>query len=226
MRFAVTETLTRWLDDHPDIPLGVGTQPYKEDGGPANPSWVGGWAIGIAIGIMSGTKEPDLAWEFIKFLAADPQGSAILSGPARWIPAYLESEIIPQYLEDPYLQPYLRMAATAQFHRPVMPLSSDYGDGLGPGLCRRDERSQPAPRRPGLRDAAHPVGARHRPGPGINRLPILPAEDEHTVAGAGSAAAPVLYRRTGHKGLSHAEANASPDGKQTRQGGRHARCRS
>ncbi len=130
MRFAVTETLTRWLDDHPDIPLGVGTQPYKEDGGPANPSWVGGWAIGIAIGIMSGTKEPDLAWEFIKFLAADPQGSAILSGPARWIPAYLESEIIPQYLEDPYLQPYLRMAATAQFHRPVMPLSSDYGAAL------------------------------------------------------------------------------------------------
>lgn len=126
MRFSVTETLTRWLDDFPDIPLGVGVQPFKEDGGPTNPSWVGGWAIGI----MSGTDEPELAWKFVKFLSADPNGSAILSGPARWIPAYLKSDIIPVYLEDPYLDVYLRTAATAQFHRPVMPLSSDYGAAL------------------------------------------------------------------------------------------------
>lgn len=126
MRFAVTENLTAWLRIHTDIPLGVGMMPVNEDGGPANPAWVGGWALGI----MSGADDPELAWEFVKFLTADVEGTAILSQPARWIPAYLDSEAIPEYLDDPYIRVYLQTATTAQFHRPVMPLSSDYGAAL------------------------------------------------------------------------------------------------
>jgi len=122
MRFAVTSNLLEWVKLYPDIPLGAGLGPYKEGSGSENPAWIGGWAMGI----MKDSPNKDLAWEFLKFISATEEGTYVFAKPSGWIPAYLRSPIMEEYLENPYLAVYLQIAQTARFVRPAMPVISRY----------------------------------------------------------------------------------------------------
>lgn len=130
MRFAVTANLLEWRNQFPDIPLGAGFEPYKADTGSPNPSWIGGWAMGI----LKESQQKDLAWEFLKFITATPEGTYAFAKPSGWIPAYLKSPIMQDFMEDPHLSVYLQIAQTARFVRPAMPVISFYMTELGSAL--------------------------------------------------------------------------------------------
>lgn len=132
MRFAVTSNLLNWLKLYPEISLGAGLGPYKEESGVENPAWIGGWAMGIS----AESPNKDLAWEFLKFITASDAGTYAFAKPSGWIPAYLRSPIMEEYLEDPYLSVYLQIAQTAQFVRPAMPAISRYMTELDQALPR------------------------------------------------------------------------------------------
>lgn len=132
MRFAVTSNLRQWRTQYPEIPLGAGLEPYKEGTGSENPSWIGGWAMGI----MASSPNKDLAWEFLKFISATGEGTSAFAEPSGWIPAYLRSPIMEEYLQDPYLGVYLQIAQTARYVRPAMPVISKYMTELDLAFAR------------------------------------------------------------------------------------------
>ncbi|HEX6971642.1 MAG TPA: extracellular solute-binding protein [Limnochordia bacterium] len=126
MTFAVTAAVRDWRDRFPDIPLGIGFEPYRAGSGSPNPSWIGGWAAGI----MTGTDHPELAWELLHFMTATPEGTAIFARPSGWIPAYLRSPIFVEFARDPVMRTYLEIAQKARYQRPAMPVIADYMDEL------------------------------------------------------------------------------------------------
>ena len=130
MRFAVTSNLLQWRTNFPDIPLGAGFEPYKADTGSPNPSWIGGWAMAI----LEESQNKDLAWEFLKFITASEEGTYAFAKPSGWIPAYLRSPIMADFMEDPHLSVYLQIAQSARFVRPAMPVISTYMTELGSAL--------------------------------------------------------------------------------------------
>jgi len=127
MRFAVTSNLRQWRTTYPEIELGAGFEPYNAVSGSPNPSWIGGWAMGI----LEASQNKDLAWRFLKFITASEEGTYAFAKPSGWIPAYLRSPIMLEYMEDPHLSVYLQIAQSARFVRPAMPVISTYMTELG-----------------------------------------------------------------------------------------------
>src|SRR5690606_27123452 len=97
-------------------------EPYKEDSGQPNPSWIGGWAMGI----LPEAPNPDLAWEFLHFITATPEGTEAFGKASGWIPAYLPSPAHEPFIDDPIMSVYLQIAQTARNMRPGMPVIGDY----------------------------------------------------------------------------------------------------
>src|SRR5690606_18025311 len=89
MKPAVTGDLYTMLQHAPDIRLGVGQMPVHQGANVQNPTWIGGWTLAIA----NGSTEPDAAWEVIRFLTADEEGTSLFASASGWFPAYLRSPV-------------------------------------------------------------------------------------------------------------------------------------
>ena len=126
MRFAISANAKYWAEEFPDIGIGAAFEPYKEDSGNPNPSWIGGWAMGI----LADAPNPDLAWEFLRFITATPEGTEAFAKASGWIPAYLPSPAHELFLNDPIMSVYFEIAQTARHIRPGMPVTGDYAAAL------------------------------------------------------------------------------------------------
>ncbi len=122
MRFAVSANVKHWRQSFPDVEMGASLEPYKADSGAPNPSWIGGWAMGI----LPEAPNPDLAWEFLHFMTATPEGTDAFGRASGWIPAYLPSPAHEPFMDDPIMSVYLEIAQTARNMRPGMPVTGDY----------------------------------------------------------------------------------------------------
>lgn len=114
--------LPRILKYGPHIEFGITSVPYDPDGGQPNPTWVGGHKFIIPAGV----KNKEAAWKFLKFIAADPEGTAILAKPLRWFPGYKKSDIYDVYRKDRNLAPFVMLLETSRHQRPVMPAAEFY----------------------------------------------------------------------------------------------------
>jgi len=122
MRFATAAAVQQWRERYPDIGIGASFMPYAESGSP-NPAWIGGHAIGI----LPDAPNPDLAWEFIRFITATEEGTLAFASASGAIPAYLPSPAHLAFLEDPITTVYLEIAQRARNVRPAVPVIADYG---------------------------------------------------------------------------------------------------
>lgn len=122
MRFLLAATTRGLIRDFPDLEIGVGYEPYKEEAGAPNPSWIGGFAAGI----MRGSKNPQMAWEFLKFLTATPEGTGVFAAGSGLMPAYLRSPHYRELVKDPHMKVYLDIAQNARYRRPSIPVTADY----------------------------------------------------------------------------------------------------
>jgi multiple sugar transport system substrate-binding protein len=65
--------------------------------------FVGEFWPGTPLLISAGTKNPDLAWEYARWFAADPEAQALIAKQATQIPALLEIANSPDFLTQPGL---------------------------------------------------------------------------------------------------------------------------
>lgn len=132
MRPAIARHLSQWTANFPDIPLGIGRMIVNDDAGVANSEWLGGWTLGI----LRESRQPDLAWQFTRFITASAEGTTAYAHASGCIPAYLRSRVFREISHDPHKAIYLDIAQSATYIRPPMPAIIDYFEELD--SCMKD----------------------------------------------------------------------------------------
>jgi len=109
-------TMLREIDKYaPDLEYGIALMPYPEGG--EDPSWVGGWCIGIP----RGAKNQKEAFEFIKWLCTSPEGTLAAARLTGSFPGYKYSPAYEEAERDPRKSVFLSILRTTKHQRPVMP---------------------------------------------------------------------------------------------------------
>ncbi len=123
MRFFTTGDLFNFLRVAPDVSVGVGKMPYRPESGVTDPAWVGGWCVAMP----AGADNPDAAWEFLRFISADPEGTAAYATASGWFPGFLRTPVFRDvFSKDPILNGYMEVLLSATNQRPVMPVQTEY----------------------------------------------------------------------------------------------------
>lgn len=63
MRFMFTDELADAVRLFSDLRIAAGPMFYRPESGNTNPAWVGGWGLGIPVGI----KSPEASWKLIHY---------------------------------------------------------------------------------------------------------------------------------------------------------------
>lgn len=123
MVFATTGAVQNYVRVAPDLNLGLGKVPYDEANSNHNPTWVGGFTLALA----SGSKHPKEAWQFLHFLTADPEGTAVFGEASGSFPGYLRTPVFRQvFAKDRFLSVYMDIVLNATKQRPVIPVQKSY----------------------------------------------------------------------------------------------------
>jgi multiple sugar transport system substrate-binding protein len=105
----------------PNLEYGMTSIPAPPDG-EQNCSWVGGWCMGIP----TGSHNPDLAWEFMRYLCHDPAGTAMV-GRNQWVfPGMRHSPYFAEVKPRPNYGPFAQILERSRHQRPVMPVQAFY----------------------------------------------------------------------------------------------------
>ncbi|HEX2032728.1 MAG TPA: extracellular solute-binding protein [Chloroflexota bacterium] len=106
----LTSPQLRFVRRHdPSIEIGAGIMPGEPPGQPGTVA-IGGWATGV----IAGTKQRGAAWELVKYLGADDEGTL---GVARLmgLPGWLKSPGLVELAQDPLQRAYVEGIKRAQF---------------------------------------------------------------------------------------------------------------
>lgn len=122
MVFSHTGRVKSVKDTVPDLRFGIAAMPYDPAEGSPNPTWVGGWTLAIP----AGAANPDLAWEFIKYVTATPEGTEAFAITSGWFPSYIPSPAFQIFLDDPVMGPFVDIIVKAKNQRPVIPVQELY----------------------------------------------------------------------------------------------------
>ncbi|MBT9145973.1 MAG: sn-glycerol-3-phosphate-binding periplasmic protein UgpB [candidate division WS2 bacterium] len=101
----------------PDINFGVAPIPYPE-GGRKNFAWIGGWCIVLP----RGSKHPEEAFKFIRWLTATPEGANAIHKATRMLSAYKESPTFEKMKDDPKKRVFLEILKNSDWQRPLVPI--------------------------------------------------------------------------------------------------------
>lgn len=116
------------VQQNPNMHIGAGLWPYQAPGAsqPGAGAWLGGWGIFIP----RGAKNPDAAWDFIKWLSATPEGTKAEWETVGFPPGYRKAPILEEIKNDPIMGPYYQTLVTAQHSRPAIPVGAFYAAQL------------------------------------------------------------------------------------------------
>lgn len=118
-----------------DFDMGV-SGPIRYSAADPSPAWLGGWAIAIPAGV----SDPELAWEFMRTIAATREGTAAFSAAQSWFTAYIPSPAWREFLRDPILRPFVDIALNAQNTRARIPANQYYGQQIVEAMVDLYER--------------------------------------------------------------------------------------
>lgn len=105
----------------PDLEYGITILPQPE-GGEYNSSWVGGWCLAIP----RGTKNPQKAFELIRWLCASPEGTTLMGRALGSCPGYRKSPYFKEARQDPRMKVFIEVLENSEHQRPVMPAQAFY----------------------------------------------------------------------------------------------------
>jgi multiple sugar transport system substrate-binding protein len=105
----------------PDLDYGVTYIPAPPDG-EARSSWVGGWCMSIP----RGARNPDDAWEFIRWLCHSEEGTALVGRETGLFPGMRRSPHFAAVRRKRYYGDYVRILEESRHQRPVMPVQAFY----------------------------------------------------------------------------------------------------
>lgn len=105
-----------------DMEIGTGKLPYAPPAeGVGAGAWLGGWGMFIP----RGARDPDAAWEFIRWVSATPEGTRAQWETVGFPPAYKKSPVLGIMEKDKVFKPYYDVLVSATNIRPPMTVS-DY----------------------------------------------------------------------------------------------------
>ncbi|TMD59187.1 MAG: ABC transporter substrate-binding protein [Chloroflexi bacterium] len=112
----------------PNMHIGSGLLPYQSPGAtqPGAGAWIGGWSVFIP----TGAKNPDAAWDFIKWMSATNEGTKAQWDTIGYPPAYRKAAVMQEIKTDPLMGPYYDVLVTAQHSRPAMAVGAFYAAQL------------------------------------------------------------------------------------------------
>ncbi len=104
--------------------MGTGLLPYAPPGAkaPGEGAWFGGWALFIP----KGAKNPDAAFEFMKYVSATKEGTETQYKTVGFPPAWKLSPALELMKNDPDMKPYYDVVTTAKHSRPAIPAGAFY----------------------------------------------------------------------------------------------------
>lgn len=140
MLFGHTGLVRDVAKNAPYMEFGIAPMPVHEDSGTTNATWIGGWTIGIP----NGASDPDLSWEFIKYVTATEEGTYRFASTSGWFTGYLPSPVFREFREDPLVSPFLDIAVNAVHVRPVIPIQEMYTNELNQAILRVLQQNVPA----------------------------------------------------------------------------------
>jgi len=100
-----------------DTPINYGVTPYQPypENGVEGVAWDGGWTVAMP----KGSRNKELAWEFMKWFCADPHGTKLVYDYVGQLSGYRASETYEIMRSDPEQSVWVRILEMAQFYRPV-----------------------------------------------------------------------------------------------------------
>ncbi len=110
----------------PDLDYGVTFIPAPPDGEQRS-SWVGGWCMGLPAAAANRQE----AWEFVRWLCADDEGTALVGEQTGLFPGYKASPYLEQVRDQKHYDKFLRILQECRHQRPVMPIQARYMRELG-----------------------------------------------------------------------------------------------
>ncbi len=108
----------------PDMKIGATLLPFQGPGAtaPGAGGWLGGWSLFIP----KGAKNPDAAWEFIKWVSISEEGTHAEWETVGFPPAYRKASVLQDIKNDAVMGPYYTTLVNAQHSRPAIPVGSFY----------------------------------------------------------------------------------------------------
>jgi multiple sugar transport system substrate-binding protein len=105
----------------PKMKIGAGLLPYQPPGGtrPGQGAWIGGWSAFVP----SKAKHPDEAWDFIRWMSAEKDGTEASWKNVGFPPTLLESPALQEIKHDPLMAPYYDTLFATDNARPAVPVS-------------------------------------------------------------------------------------------------------
>jgi multiple sugar transport system substrate-binding protein len=101
----------------PNLDWGVSFIPSPATGGEEHSSWVGGWCMSIPVGC----KHPEEAFELIRWMCHDPEGTTVVAEAAGLFPGVKDSPYFEKIKDKPYYGAFLDVIRACKHQRPVMP---------------------------------------------------------------------------------------------------------
>jgi len=119
----VAPNLRDIIDAKPDMEIGSGLLPYQPPGGThvGQGAWIGGWSAFIP----RYAKEPEAAWEFIKWWSASDEGTMSSWKHVGFPVSYKKSSSLQLMKKDPVMGPYYDTLVNSSNTRPPV-LVADY----------------------------------------------------------------------------------------------------
>ncbi|HEU4754606.1 MAG TPA: extracellular solute-binding protein, partial [Armatimonadota bacterium] len=105
----------------PHLDYGVTFIPAPPEGEQKS-SWVGGWCVAMP----RGCRQPDLAWEFIRWMAHSPEGTEMVGRRQMIFPGMRRSPYFQEAAGRPHYGDYVRILQESRHQRPVMPVQALY----------------------------------------------------------------------------------------------------
>jgi len=110
----------------PDLDYGITYIPAPPDGEQRS-SWVGGWCMSIP----TGARNPEDAWEFVRWLCHSEEGTTVVGREAQIFPGMRHSPHFTLARTQPYYADYVRILEESRHQRPVMPVQAFYMREMG-----------------------------------------------------------------------------------------------
>ncbi|OIV36794.1 hypothetical protein BIV57_14430 [Mangrovactinospora gilvigrisea] len=106
----------------PKMRIGGGLLPYQPPGASAagQGAWLGGWSFFIP----KGARDPEAAWEFIRWTTATNAGATAEYKKVGYIPVYSNSDGLRAARTDPNMAPYWKTLMSLKNQRPLTPGTS------------------------------------------------------------------------------------------------------
>jgi multiple sugar transport system substrate-binding protein len=143
MSFSTPSGSLTTIEKFPDMQIGIARMFHDPESGIDNPTWIGGFSLGIP----TGAKNAEAAFKLIEYMTVDPEGIALWSESSSWMPANIKAPTFRKLGTDPKWRVFTDIAVSTVRYRPAIPMLEAMQNKMNevyPKILRRQVLARPA----------------------------------------------------------------------------------